>query len=79
MKKISSIKDLSRKCDQVHRKLQIWSNLLKKSVMENFIFCTVQLPLLRDTSQLGAPENLHDQLYAIFVKTLLNFVTKSRS
>ena len=36
--------------------------------MENFIFLTVQLPLLRANSQLGAPETLHDQLYAIFVK-----------
>ena len=25
------------------RKLQIWSHLLKKSVMENFIFCAVLL------------------------------------
>ena len=58
MKKISSIKDLSRKCDQIHRKLQIWSHLLKKSVMENFSFCTVQLPLLR------APLNLeHQKIY----------------
>ena len=68
MRKISSIKDLSRKFDQIHRKLRIWSHLLKKSVMENFIFLTVQLPLLRANSQLGAPETLHDQLYAIFVK-----------
>ena len=29
------------KCDQIRRKLRIWSHLLKKSIMENFIFCTV--------------------------------------
>ena len=29
------------KCDQIRRKLRIWSHLLKKSVMENFIFCAV--------------------------------------
>ena len=29
------------KCDQIHRKLRICSNLLKKSLMENFIFCAV--------------------------------------
>ena len=34
-----SIKDFFSKCDQMCRKLQIWSHLLKKSLMENFIFC----------------------------------------
>ena len=36
-----SIKDSFSKCDQIRRKLRIWSNLLKKSLMENFIFCAV--------------------------------------
>ena len=36
-----SIKDFSRKCDQIHMKLRIWSHLLEKSLMENFIFCAV--------------------------------------
>ena len=27
------------KCDQIRRKLRIWSYLMKKSLMENFIFC----------------------------------------
>ena len=31
------------KCDQIHRKLQIWSHLLKKTLIENFIFCAVYL------------------------------------
>ena len=35
-----SIKDFFVKCDQIRRKLWIWSHLLKKSsLMENFIFC----------------------------------------
>ena len=38
-----SIKDFFSKCDQNRRKLWIWSNLLKKSLMENFIFCTVSV------------------------------------
>ena len=29
------------KCDQIRRKLWIWSYLLKKSLTENFIFCAV--------------------------------------
>ena len=36
-----SIKDFFRKCDQIRRKLQSWSHLLKKSLMEDFIFCAV--------------------------------------
>ena len=30
------------KCEQIHSFLQIWSHLLKKSLMENFIFCAVR-------------------------------------
>ena len=29
------------KCDQIGRKMWIWSHLLKKSLMENFVFCAV--------------------------------------
>ena len=36
-----SIKDLFSKCDQISRKLQIWSDILQKSLMEIFIFCGV--------------------------------------
>ena len=38
-----SIKDFFSKCDQIRRKLYIWSRLLKKSLMENFIFCVVKV------------------------------------
>ena len=33
-----SFKDFFSKCDQIHKKLRIWSHLLKKSLMGNFIF-----------------------------------------
>ena len=36
-----SITDFFNKCDQVRSFLRIWSHLLKKSVIENFIFCAV--------------------------------------
>ena len=36
-----SIKYFFSKCDQIRRKLWIWSHLLKKSLIENFIFCAV--------------------------------------
>ena len=35
-----SFQDFFKKCDQI--RLRIWSHLLKKSWMENFIFCAVQ-------------------------------------
>ena len=36
-----SIKDFFIKCDQIRRKMRVWSRLLKKSLMGNFIFCVV--------------------------------------
>ena len=36
-----SIKDFFHKCDQIRIFLWIWSHLLKKSLMENFIFCVM--------------------------------------
>ena len=36
-----TIKNFFSKCDQIRKKLRIWSHLLKKSLMKNFIFCTV--------------------------------------
>ena len=36
-----SMKDFLSKCDQISSFLWIWSHLLKKSLMENFIFCAV--------------------------------------
>ena len=36
-----SITDFFSKCDQIRKKLQIWSHLLKKSLIENLINCAV--------------------------------------
>ena len=38
-----SIKDFFSECDQIRSFLRIWSYLLKKSLMENFISCAVIL------------------------------------
>ena len=35
------IKDFFSKYDQIYSFLRIWSHLLKKFLMENFIFCAV--------------------------------------
>ena len=40
-----SIQDLSSKCDQILKKLWIWSHLLKTFLMKKFIFCAV---IIRD-------------------------------
>ena len=37
-----SITHFFSKCEQIRRKLRIWSHLLKKLLIENFIFCAVQ-------------------------------------
>ena len=34
-----SIKDFFSKYDEIRKKLRIWSQFQKKSLMENFIFC----------------------------------------
>ena len=36
-----SIKDFFSKCDEIRRNLRIWFHLLKKPLMENFVFCAV--------------------------------------
>ena len=37
-----SSKDFFSKCDQIRCFLHIWLHLLKKSLLENFIFCAVR-------------------------------------
>ena len=38
-----SVKNFFSKCNQIRNFLWIWSHLLKKSLMQNFIFCAVPL------------------------------------
>ena len=38
------IKNFFSKCDQIRSKLRIWSHLMKKSLMGNFIFLVILLP-----------------------------------
>ena len=42
-KKKFFMQDFLSKCDQICRKLQIWSHLLIKSLMEKFFFCSKRL------------------------------------
>ena len=38
-----TIKDFFKKCDQIRSFQRIWSRLLKKYFVENFIFCAMQV------------------------------------
>ena len=49
-----SIKDNFSQCDQIRRKLGIWSHLLIKSLMKNFIFCAV---MRLETKTFAKPKN----------------------
>ena len=42
-----SIKDFFSKCDEIRSFLRIWSHLLKKSFMENFILCAVVIATIQ--------------------------------
>ena len=67
-----AIKYFFSKCDQTRRKLRIWSHLLKKSLLENFIFCAVQ----------NGFQKLWQVIFGgqkVTVKTLLPVKLKSRT
>ena len=78
-----SIKDLFSKCDQIRRFLQIWSHLLKKSLMENFMFVqwyqmfagVTELPLVYLSDQ-DFHETLISSAYMYFVITKSSCTTK---
>ena len=59
-----SIKGFFSKCDQIRRKLRIWSYLLKKSLMKNFIFCAVSTFLKISAQAFGDKDFL-----AIFLRS----------
>ena len=54
-----SIKDFFSKCDQIRSFLRIWSHLLKKFLMVNFIFCAV-IPIDEDGCLIPGKSELND-------------------
>ena len=61
-----SIKDLFSKCDQIRRFLRIWSYILKKSLMENFIFVQcVSLDIRYGTIQIKQYHTVTYLVYAL--------------
>ena len=57
-----SVKDFFSKCDQIRMKLRIWLHLLKKSLMENVIFCAVKAEQILQGMELQDEENLGKRL-----------------
>ena len=53
-----SNKDFVSKCDQIRMKLRMWSHLLKKSLLENFIFWAVNI----------GKSNCPQAIYILFAK-----------
>ena len=71
-----AIKDFFSKCDEIRRFHRIWSYLLKKSLMENFIFCAALVYHRLQQHQLWRTfitQRLLDLLYTV----LLNWTIKS--
>ena len=66
------IADFFSKCDLIRRKLQIWSHLLKKSLMENFIFCALTVEEL-STGKKKAPWSVYT-----FLEYLLKHDSKEK-
>ena len=78
-----SIKDFSGKCDHICIFLCIWSHLLKKSLMENFIFCAVCFTKIISVSSTGIssnnlspspPSKQNDQLHLKFSKHIFSLI-----
>ena len=56
-----SIKGFISKCDQICSFLRIWSDLLKKSLMENFIFEQFEI-IIAFANQNGRPLGTEDKV-----------------
>ena len=61
------IKDFFSKYCHIRRKLQIWSHLLEKSLMENFIICVVLTMTLFEKKIM----NLNSSVIAQYVTTIV--------
>ena len=73
-----SINGFFSKCDQIRRKLRIWSHLLKKSLMENFIFCAVRAVISQQHMTAYAGNTSVSQIFLVsskLIKTCAIFLT----
>ena len=65
-----SIKNFSSKCDQISSFLRIWSHLLEKFLMENFIFYVVKSPWTQDVNlmQVRRSKDVLDVFWTSYVR-----------
>ena len=63
------IKDLLSKYYQIRKKLRIWSHLLKKSLMENFIFCAVKKQRVASSLELSLEKSLDRDVFKDSLKS----------
>ena len=71
-----SIKNFFSKWDQIRSFLQIWSHLLKTSLMENFIFCPVSVAKLVDSNQDGMRFSIYKPIQIFFADNRLLHLLK---
>ena len=71
-----SIKNFFSKWDQIRSFLQIWSHLLKTSLMENFIFCPVSVVKLVDSNQDGMRLSIYKPIQIFFADDRLPHLLK---
>ena len=65
-----SLKAFSSKPDQIRRKLWIWSHLLKKYLMKNFIYCECFTRLTLS----GVSPNSDSFIFQIYTKGLIDTI-----
>ena len=75
-----SIKDSFSKCDKIGSFLWIWTHLLEKSLMENFIFVersksneSIVLKLSKSFIDLSKTKSLLDNFESLLHANLINF------
>ena len=75
-----SIKDSFSKCDKIRSFLWIWTHLLEKSLMENFIFVqrsksneSIVLKLSKSFVDLSQTKSLLDNFESLLHANLINF------
>ena len=65
-----SMKDYFSKYDQISRKLRIWSHLLMKSIIKNFVFCVACHQVLWGRSLIKCSITLKCSIVDLFSKKL---------
>ena len=72
-KKWSFLLRTSSVCDQICSFFQIWSHLLKKSLIENFIFCAVQISRRWKNTFKYSPWNFYSHSFILQLKLFYNW------